>query len=356
MSYFVINKKLDYDRGFLSGGEFRDGRLFLKEDCRVKACFFSRLFDSREAGTEWGRFTADSPGNTGAGFQISFYAADQPFVQCGERKRLIADLVRDPRVSDDDKREFLKPLLKKRFVGENDVLLNGVCGRYLLFVLDLYRQEHETSCGAMCLYFPKNSWIRYLPGVYSQDREGADFTERFLGIFQTLYEDREREIRGSASFLNPDSCGRELLEELAEWHNLKDIYLWPDDRLRTLIRRAPELSRMRGTVAGLREYLRLYTGEEPVIREDENEPSVFSVGVKENLLADAKEYRSLLRVISHMKPAGMEVRVVPLRQRMQMGADVYLGLNSAISGVEGLVLDGTSPAGLTVLSGKRGET
>ena len=113
---------------------------------------------------------------------------------------------------------------------------------------------------------------------------------------------------------------------------------------------------MRGTVAGLREYLRLYTGEEPVIREDENEPSVFSVGVKENLLADAKEYRSLLRVISHMKPAGMEVRVVPLRQRMQMGADVYLGLNSAISGVEGLVLDGTSPAGLTVLSGKRGET
>ena len=66
MSYFVINKKLDYDRGFLSGGEFRDGRLFLKEDCRVKACFFSRLFDSREAGTEWGRFTADSPGNTGA--------------------------------------------------------------------------------------------------------------------------------------------------------------------------------------------------------------------------------------------------------------------------------------------------
>ena len=356
MSYFVINKKLDYERGFLSGGEFRDGRLFLREDCRVRASFYSRLFDSREAGTEWGRFTADSPKNAGAGFQLSFYASDQPFIQCGDRKRLIQDMISDPGLSDDEKREFLKPLLRKHFVGQNDVLLNGVRGRYLLFVLDLYRQESETSCGVMCLYFPKDSWIRYLPGVYSRDKEGADFTERFLGIFQTLYEDREREIRGSAAFLNPDSCGRALLEELAEWHDLKDIYLWSDDRLRELIRRAPELSVMRGTVSGLREYLKLYTGEEPVIREDEKDPSVFSVGVREDFLEDAKEYRSLLRVISHMKPAGTEVRVVPLRRRMQMGADVYLGLNSAISGVEGLVLDGTSPAGLTVLSGKGGET
>ncbi len=354
MSYFVINKKMDYDRGFLRGGEFRDGRLRIL-DGSSSAYFFSRLFDSREMDTEWGRIILNAPENAGAALQLSVYASENDWIRVGERRYSLQSLISDGGLSEKRKEELFAPLLKKRFVGKTDVLLNGISGRYLFFALTLFRQESEISCGDICLYFPKQSWLDYLPAVYRQDPAGADFTERFLGIFQSLYDDREREIRSSAELLTPSACSRQLLEELAEWHDLKDVYLWTDDKLRQLIERAPEFSAMRGTVGGLREYLKLYTGEDPVIREEEDEQGCITVAVHERFLKDAREYSSLIRIISHMMPAGLELRVIPLRERMQVGFDVYLGVNSAMTEIGDMTLDGASPAGLAVLGGREAE-
>ncbi|MDO4803529.1 MAG: hypothetical protein Q4A32_01755 [Lachnospiraceae bacterium] len=332
MSYFVINKQLDYDLGFLSGGEYRDGRLFVSGDMDGAACFVSRLFDSRKEGCEWGRFVADARKDVGAGLQIAFYASETPIIQYRNRDVPIRELIQDKRISAEKKKEIFEPLFKKRFVGFRDVLLHGIRGRYLFFILDLYRQENENSCGDMCLFFPKTSWLKYLPSVYSRSPEEADFVERYLGIFQSFYEDREREIRNSAELLHPGTGGRAILEELGAWHDFPDLFLWPDDKLNELIRRAPRLRAKHGTAYGMKEYLKLYTGTEPEITEDDKNPNLVLIAVPERYLTDMREYRLLLRIIGHMLPAGMEVRVTPLAQSGRKQGAMSIGINSFLGG------------------------
>ncbi len=352
MSYFVVNKQLDYQRGFLEGGEFRDGRLHIRQGERTGACFISRLFDSRESGTEWARFTVEGVPDAGAGLQLSFYTSETDWISVGGVRRSISELISDPGLTSLQKKAIFDPLFKKHFIGHDDVLLYGVQGRYLFFILNLFQRENGNSCGDMCLYFPKDTWLKYLPGVYRRSAESADFTERFLGIFQSMYEDRSREIRGSAAMLNPVSCSKGLLVELAQWMDIRDIYLWPEDKLRILIRSMPELSARRGTIGGLRSYLELYTGEEPVIREDSNDPCSFMVGVSQEYLDDPREYRALLRIIGHMKPAGMKVRLEAKSRRMQAESEVKIGINSRLIAPEETEQDGTPAAETAPKSGR----
>ena len=334
MSYFVINKQLDYDLGFLSGGEYRNGRLSVSSDAESGACFVSRLFDSRSEGTEWGRFVVDARSDVGAGLQIAFYATETSTIVYRNRIVSIQELISDRKLSSEDKKEIFEPLLKKRFVGFKDVLLNGITGRYLFFIIDLYRQENDNTCGDMCLYFPKTSWIRYLPSVYSRNPKDADFTERFLGIFQSFYEDREREIRNSSELLYPVAGERAMLEELAEWYDLTDVYLWPDEKLNVLVRRAPHLMAKHGTIGGMIEYLSLYTGTEPEIKEDDKNPNLVTIAVPERYITNMREYSLLLRIIGHMLPAGMDVRVTSLRDQGEIRKAISIGVNSFLGGTE----------------------
>ena len=86
-NYFLINKKLDYDRGFLQDLEFKDGRLRLAEGASY-GVFFSRVFDSRESGTVWHRFSAEKDGS-GVPLQVSFYSFEEPEITVrGEKQQL----------------------------------------------------------------------------------------------------------------------------------------------------------------------------------------------------------------------------------------------------------------------------
>ncbi len=328
--YFVINKKLDYERGFLDGLEYRNRRLCLADDVTGTGVFFSRVFDSLESGMIWHRFTVDCRQGAGAGLRISFYSFEEEELLINEQKTTVSALIHDPQLSSNAKKRQLEPWLKKRVVGKGDMLLHEVEGRYLMVCIELSRREMDNSLGDMCLYFPEDTWLKFLPGVYSKDRAGADLTERFLSIFQSLYDDRDREIRESAGLIHPATVDRKLLEELAGWYDLEDIYLWTDDHLRKLVAKAPELARKRGTVAGLREYLRIYLGTDPEISEDAEHPYTFTVRVPERYIDDPKEYQALMRVIGHMRPAGITARVLPMKRTAQDSTNLRLGINSRL--------------------------
>lgn len=329
-NYFLINKKLDYERGVLDGLEYRNGRLHPAAGAAGTGVFFSRVFDSLERGTVWHRFTADCGRGSGAGLRVSFYSFESEELIINERRTIVSDLLRNRDLSSQEKKRLLEPWLKKRTVGKNDVLLHEVEGRYLVICIELSRHETDHSLGDMCVYFPKDTWLKFLPGVYSKDAKTADFTERFLSIFQSIYDDRDREIRGSAGLIHPAVVNRKLLEELAAWYDLKDLYLWTDDRLRELVCKAPELARKRGTAAGLKEYLRIYLGTEPEICEDPEDPYTFTVRVPEEYIDDPKEYRALGRVIGHMRPAGITARILPMKRTAQDSTHLRLGINSRL--------------------------
>lgn len=326
----MINKKLDYERGFLDGLEYRDGRLRLVKGSAGTGVFFSRVFDSLERGTVWHRFTVDCGNSSGAGLSISFYGFEQEELLVNNRKMTVSELLRNKYITSREKKRIMEQCLKKHVSGKNDLLLHEVEGRYLVVCIELSPHENDNSLGDMCLYFPKDSWLKFLPGVYSRDSKTADFTDRFLSIFQNIYDDRDREISESAGLIHPLDVNRQLLEELAAWYDIKDLYLWDDDSLRKLVSKAPELAKKRGTASGLREYLGIYLGAEPEIRENKEEPYTFTVLVPEEFIDEPKEYQALLRVIGHMKPAGMTARVLPMKHTAQDSTGMRLGINSRL--------------------------
>lgn len=110
----------------------------------------------------------------------------------------------------------------------------------------------------------RSSYIQYLPAIYAD----SDFMGRFLMIFERTLAPIESTIDNIAYYFDPRTTPEELLPWLASWVNMVLDESWPLERRRELVRSAVQLYRWRGTRRGLREYLRVYAGVEPEIREN----------------------------------------------------------------------------------------
>jgi phage tail-like protein len=108
-----------------------------------------------------------------------------------------------------------------------------------------------------------SSYLTNLPSIYAQN----DFIGRFLLIFEHLLLPIDRQIDHLALLFDPRHTPGELLPWLASWVDLVLDETWPEPRRRELIRSAVELYQRRGTLRGLKEYLRIYTGVSPEIYE-----------------------------------------------------------------------------------------
>ena len=109
----------------------------------------------------------------------------------------------------------------------------------------------------------RSSYLKYLPAIYSE----SDFMGRFLMIFEDVLGPVEEMLENLAYYFSPGLAAEELLPWLASWLDLLLDETWPLERRRDLIKGAVELYRWRGTKKGLRDYLRTYTGVEPLITE-----------------------------------------------------------------------------------------
>jgi phage tail-like protein len=140
-----------------------------------------------------------------------------------------------------------------------DALLEGAEGRYLWVQLDLVGDQFVTPrVGAFRVYFPRRSYLRYLPAAYGSNPESAAFLERFLSIFESAFTDIEAEIGAMTRYIDPGGAPAPALEWLGGWLGVEAGETWPEPARRELIDRAPALFKKRGTREGLLELLRLY--------------------------------------------------------------------------------------------------
>jgi phage tail-like protein len=132
----------------------------------------------------------------------------------------------------------------------------------------------------------KSRLIRYLPSIYQENT----FLEEFLLAFEKVIYDgwksdegNGNNVAGFDAILNTiDRCfipssrdtdhpgnqtDPEFLPWLAKWVDLTLDEEWGEKERRENISRAMDLYRWRGTVKGLKEYLKIYAGLEPEIRE-----------------------------------------------------------------------------------------
>lgn len=372
LNYFIFNKRSDYERGYL------ENLLYNEQGITIDSAspdgsgrFLSRVLDSFQADMSWHRLSFDVKGSAHGAFKFTVYASNTlDFERDGKLYR-IDQLVRSPEHSLDEKLDLLEPYIQKQSTGLRDVLLHEVVGRYIWIVLEMYSQgDEDTSISNIKIYLPSRSWLEYLPAVYQRADLQSGFLDRYLGIFQTLYEDLNLKIRNVAAFFDVDCADSRFLQWLSEWLDITDSYIWSEDKLRLLLSRSVELYLGRGTKKSIEDIVELYTGEKPYIVEsfqlekfrglEEYErtllplygdsPFGFTVLVKEKYVKTVREFNILLKIIEEMKPVQMELKLVVIKPYIFLNQYSYLGVNSVLGKYRDVNLDGSAPLTLAVIN------
>lgn len=145
-----------------------------------------------------------------------------------------------------------------------DCLVRSEPGRYLWLKLEL--RSDGTDTPRLCnleLEFPRISLARYLPAVFTEEPQAADFTDRFLAIFDRGFRQMERHIDTMARLFDPlsapaDAGRKDFLSWLASWIGVTLDRQLPLALRRRLVKNAAALYHRRGTLEGLRGMLNLY--------------------------------------------------------------------------------------------------
>ncbi len=149
-----------------------------------------------------------------------------------------------------------------------DFLVLSPPGRWLWIKLEFEGNGIETlTLQRLKVFFPRTTYLQYLPAVYQSDPDSKNFLERFLSIFETTASSIEAPIDLIARYFNPDGVPEPFLTWLAGWVDMIFEPSWSQSTRRSLLRHAPELYRQRGTPAGLKALIRLALGIEIEILE-----------------------------------------------------------------------------------------
>lgn len=147
-----------------------------------------------------------------------------------------------------------------------DYMLRARPGRFLWLRLRLDGNGTATpSLACLAIDFPRISWRRYLPAIFGAEPVSAEFTDRWLALFDRQFRDIESRIDGQARLFDPLSApagGRQdFLGFLAGWLGLgSGLSALPLARQRAFIRHAARAFAWRGTPRGLTHTLYLFLG------------------------------------------------------------------------------------------------
>lgn len=174
--------------------------------------------------------------------------ADQPpATRISLRAATVADPHHDP--EDDDWHALPGGTLDALLVGARP-------GRYLRVELELTGDGTTTPVvrGIHCDFDVATSADR-LPPAYMSDPDAADFTRRFVSLFDASFDDLDDVARLAPLLYFVDGLPAHVLPALASRLGVPVDASWPPDRLRALLRRWPTIAPTVGTPDGLRTLL-----------------------------------------------------------------------------------------------------
>lgn len=374
LKYFIFNKESDYRRGYLQNIDVLQNGIRVKENSWEMGIFISRILDSRQREMSWHRLRIRGNEGGRAAFRLSIYAGNQRSFIFRDGEMDLEDFIRRDDVPFEEKSGCLSPWLQKQVTGQDEILLHEVKGRYLWFVIEMYRQQDMEGLYDIQIFFPGQSWMKYLPEIYQKEDKDS-FLERYLGIFQTIYEDFNDEIREVSKNFDMETAQGDYLEWLARWLGIEDSYIWSEKQLRQLLYNGVSLYKRRGTRQGLSDFVTLYTGEPPFIVENHqlqyfrkdkrrfeklqrlygSSPYSFTVLVREQAAASPWKQKALIKIIEDVKPVQMEWRLVIIKPYLFVDRYSYIGINSVLGKYTGMTLDGHSAVLFAVLEERRNQ-
>jgi phage tail-like protein len=156
--------------------------------------------------------------------------------------------------------------------GMADALVRSPAGRYLWIKLNFLGNGQATPrLMDIEVEFPRISLRRYLPAVFGEEPMSADFTDRFLALYDTTLRSIESKIDRLAGYFDPLSAPADrrtvgqvdFLSWLGSWIGVAVDRNWPEAKRRRWLKQAGKLFDLRGTREGLWRQLVLFLELEP---------------------------------------------------------------------------------------------
>ena len=155
------------------------------------------------------------------------------------------------------------------FKDARDCLIQAAAGQYIEIKAHLPPQrlgEKPNLLRALKVYYPRRSYLRYLPAAYQKDEASRDFLERFLSVFESVLYESEETISRIPSYFDPLAAPDDFVPWLASWLSL-DLYELLGEKNREFILRAVEFYKKKGTLSGLAELVTFLTGRRCCVKE-----------------------------------------------------------------------------------------
>jgi phage tail-like protein len=303
----------------------------------LQALYYSPEMDSQSTETVWHKIQLEASIPEETQIRISYFASDlknHPF-----------------------------PMWSNPIVNPRDALFFEAKGQYLRLKVEFHASEQKTpQLHRLRAYFPRTSFLSYLPAVYQEDPTSQYFLERYLSLFGTFYEEMEEEISEVSQYYDVDTISGEFVKWLGTWVGIHADEVWSESQLKELIRRSPELYQERGTKQGIEKMVQIYTGEKPFIVEyfqykmmlEKPElkalvtqlyganPYTFCVLVQQHCMETEKQRLFVQKILDEQKPAFTEAKLVVLQPWMYMDTHSYIGINTFLSEPNWLSLDHNS--------------
>ena len=350
-SYSVNKSRIQ--QGYYSGFELEeDGRLTVAGEEPVHYLCL-RAIDSAALDSTWGRlnFEASFSENmvcylyVAALNEDSFYRNGQPVAierfLCDSREEIIT------------KKEFFQQVEGLRFVNQKDVLLYGLQGRYLYLLLELTGLG-EGWISNIRVDLQGDNFMNTFPEIY---RERGGFFHRYISVFSSIYNDFQKDIEALPGILDPDTCQADLLPIYGSWLGIRmgDKFL-EEDVLRTLVKEAYRLNRMKGTKAVLERIAEIVLGEKVMVLERnvmedyiEKEQmaefeklygnSAYDVTILVGESITEVQKSQLLFLLDQFKPVRSRLHIIRRKKAGILDSYSYLDMDARISGQQEGSLD-----------------
>jgi phage tail-like protein len=145
--------------------------------------------------------------------------------------------------------------------GDNpDCLIQSVRGRFLQLRFTLESDGTVSPrIHSIKIFFPRESYLQYLPSVFQDDPQSRVFLDRFLSIFQTTFDSLDAKLDDLWQFFDPLIAPDALLPWLAAWIAFPLDPTQPTTQQRQLLKNAFASYVTRGTVAGLQKTVQDWT-------------------------------------------------------------------------------------------------
>ncbi len=257
---------------------------------KEEGIYFSKVLDSGIHECQWHGLAVNLNLPAKTFVKVFYYSFDDPLLKSNIDK-IFSDKekpLQDKKESIDNIIPEIKWIGPETFSDKNistknnakNMLFRQKTGRYLLLKLSLstFDETVSPSLKEMKVYYPRNSYLRYLPATYQEDPASKNFLESFLSIFETVFYGLDTRIENIFRYFDVDTVPQNFLSWIASWLNFAIEEDWDESKKYLFIKKAAMLYKYKGTSAAIEALIEIYTGNKPIIIEHSKSGKPFVLG------------------------------------------------------------------------------